>query len=48
MTDLEQIKRVFKQKEHEKTAVAIAVMLFCLALTNTFRCVNLCICSGNI
>lgn len=32
MTDLEQIKRVFKQREHEKTAVAIAVMLFCLAI----------------
>ena len=32
MTDLEQIRRVFKQRENEKTAVAIAVMLFCLAL----------------
>ncbi|CAB4139437.1 hypothetical protein UFOVP342_38 [uncultured Caudovirales phage] len=32
MTDLEQIKRVFKQKEHEKTAVAIMVMLFSLVL----------------
>jgi hypothetical protein len=37
MTDLEQIKRVFKQKEHEKTAVAVAVMLFCLALFLIFN-----------